>query len=287
MVTPPRPVLLTGASTGIGYATALRLAKAGFHVYAGVRKAADADRLRNNAPTGNGAIEPVTLDVTRAEDIAALKTTLEAQHPDGLYALINNAGIAVPGPVEFLPPDRLRWQLEVNVVGAVAVTQAFLPLIRKARGRVVMVSSVSGRLSAPLLAAYSASKFALEAISDSLRMEMKQFGVEVVVIEPGQVSTPIWAKSTQGAEADQSDFPPEAFELYGPAMEMARRIARGGEKYGADPDLIAQDIEKALTKKTPKTRYVKGRGARPGIFLAKWVPDRLRDKMLIKRLMGG
>jgi NAD(P)-dependent dehydrogenase (short-subunit alcohol dehydrogenase family) len=178
-------VLVTGASSGIGEATASHLASLGFRVFAGVRKDEDAERLRER-------VTPVKLDVVDEESIATARREVEEAAPDGLAGLVNNAGVSVSGPVEFIPLEELRRQLEVNVIGQVAVTQAFLPAIRRARGRIVNVSSVGGRVALPLMSPYNASKFALEAVSDSLRREVRQFGVHVAVVEPGAIRTRIW-----------------------------------------------------------------------------------------------
>src|SRR5689334_6739039 len=175
-----RAILVTGASTGIGRATALELARRGATVYAGVRDPAAVDGL---------GLTPVELDVTDAEQVAALSTRLER-----LDGLVNNAGIAVTGPLEHLPLDEVRRQLEVNALGQLAVTQACLPALRAARGRIVNMSSISGRVAFPMFGPYAASKFALEAFSDSLRRELRGSGVDVVVIEPGGVTTPIWER---------------------------------------------------------------------------------------------
>ena len=184
-------VLVTGASTGIGEATALHLKELGFDSVGAVRKQEDADRLRSHG------LRTVKLDVTDPASIATARAEL-ADAP--LAGLVNNAGIAVAGPLEFLPLDQLRLQLEINLVGQVAVIQQFLPSLRAARGRIVNLSSIGGRVALPLVAAYNASKFALEAISDSLRRELLGQGVDVIVIEPGGVRTPIWRKGNELAD---------------------------------------------------------------------------------------
>ena len=207
-------VVVTGASTGIGEATALHLRELGFDVRAGVRKDEDAERLR--VARGHAA----ALDVTDADSIASAAAEV-GDAP--LAGLVNNAGIAVSAPLEFVPIDELRRQLEVNVVGQVAVTQAFLPALRRGRGRIVNVSSIGGRIALPLAGPYAASKFALEAVSDSLRREVAQFGIEVSVVEPGGVKTPIWKKGTETAEQIAADLPPEAGQLYGGMVEVLRR----------------------------------------------------------------
>ena len=190
-------VVVTGSSTGIGRACALGLDRAGFAVYAGVRKAEDGDALRAAAPR----LEPLIVDVTDGEAIAAAAERVREATGGRLAGLVNNAGVAVAAPVEGVALDELRRQLEVNVVGQVAVTQAFLAMIRAARGRIVFMSSIGGRNALPFVSPYNASKHAIEAIGDSLRQEMRPFGVEVSIIEPGSVATPIWDKSTAGGVA--------------------------------------------------------------------------------------
>src|ERR671915_2319963 len=196
---PSGTVLVTGASSGIGEATALHLKELGFDAVAAVRKNEDAERL-----AGRG-LRTVKLDVTDVDSIDAARDEL-AGGP--LAGLVNNAGIAVAAPLEYLPLDQLRDQLEVNLVGQLAVTQRFLPALRAGRGRIVNVSSIGGRVALPLLGAYHASKFALEAISDTLRRELRSQGVDVIVIEPGGVKTPIWRKGDELAAELTSDLPP-------------------------------------------------------------------------------
>src|SRR5919112_4501926 len=211
---PSGTVLVTGASTGIGEATTLHLNELGFDVVGAVRKDEDADRLR---PHG---VRTVKLDVTDSASIAAARADL-GDTP--LAGLVNNAGIAVAGPLEFLPLDQLRLQLEVNLVGQVAVTQQFLPSLRAGRGRIVMVSSIGGRVALPLVAAYNASKFGLEGVSDSLRRELQGQGVHVILIEPGGVKTPIWRKGNETADEIEQQMPPEGERLYGRLIASLRR----------------------------------------------------------------
>ena len=182
-------VVVTGASSGIGEATALRLANAGFAVFAGVRREEDAEALRLRG------VRPVRLDVRDAAQVAAAAQEVRgALGPAGLVALVNNAGVVVPGPLEFVPLDKLRGQFEVNVIGQVAVIQAFLPLLRETRGRIVNISSIDGRIATPLLGPYVASKFALEGLSDALRRELRPWGIQITLIEPGAIKTRIWEK---------------------------------------------------------------------------------------------
>ena len=246
-----RTVLITGASSGIGEACAVRLARAGWRVYGGVRTSEAADSLRERG------IEPLTLDVTRTPDVAAAAETIGGT----LDGLVDNAGIAIAAPLELVPLDELRRQLEVNVVGQVAVTQAFLPALRRARGRIVLMGSIGGRSALPFLGPYAASKHALEAVADSLRVELRPWGIAVSIVEPASIATAIWQKGATRAEELRAGFAPEADELYASAVASFRKVAlsRGP---GADPDDVAKAVEHALTAGRPKARYVVGRDAR-------------------------
>jgi NAD(P)-dependent dehydrogenase (short-subunit alcohol dehydrogenase family) len=247
-------VLITGASTGIGEATALRLHKAGFTVFAGVRKPEDGDRLR---AAGVTTVQP--LDVTNADDIAAAARTVEeALAGAPLRGLVNNAGIGYGGPLEALALDDFRRSLEVNTVGQLAVTQAFLPLLRRSRGRVVNMSSIGGRVAQPFAGPYIASKFALEGITDVLRGELIDWGIEVIAIEPGTIATPIWEKSSSQADEILAKLTPEQRQLYGKRLEKMAKVLERQTKRGAPPDKVAQAVEKALTAKRPKARYPVG-----------------------------
>jgi NAD(P)-dependent dehydrogenase (short-subunit alcohol dehydrogenase family) len=271
-------VLVTGASSGIGEATVLHLKELGFDPVGAVRKDADADRLASRG------LRTVKLDVTDAASIAAARESLG----DGpLAGLVNNAGVAVASPLEFLPVDQLRHQLEINLIGQVAVIQQFLPALRAGHGRIVNVSSIGGRVALPLLGAYNASKFALEAISDSLRRELVPHGVDVIVIEPGGVKTPIWRKGNETADEIQSGVPPEAEQLYGPMVEALRREStRIAEKSGIEPRAVAEVIGKALSTDKPRTRYLVGRDAKMRARVAKVIPDRMMDRAIVKQLTG-
>jgi NAD(P)-dependent dehydrogenase (short-subunit alcohol dehydrogenase family) len=271
-------VLVTGASSGIGEATALHLSELGFDGVAAVRKDEDAERL-----AGRG-LRTVKLDVTDVDSIAAARAELG----DGpLAGLVNNAGIAVAAPLEFLPLDQLRHQLEVNLIGQVAVTQQFLPALRAGRGRIVNVSSIGGRVALPLVGAYNASKFALEAISDSLRRELLSHGVDVIVIEPGGVKTPIWRKGDELATELAADLPPEGERLYGSLIAAIRKqTAKIATETGVDPRVVAEAIGHALTAKRPRTRYLVGRDAKIRAAAAAVLPDRLMDRIVARTLRG-
>jgi NAD(P)-dependent dehydrogenase (short-subunit alcohol dehydrogenase family) len=271
-------VLVTGASTGIGEATVLHLKTLGFDAIGAVRKDEDAERLE-----GRG-VRTVRIDVTNAEQIAAARDEL-GDAP--LAGLVNNAGIAVAAPLEFLPIDQLRQQLEINVIGQAAVTQAFLPALRRARGRIVNVSSIGGRVALPLLSPYSTSKFGLEGMSDSLRRELRRHGVEVILIEPGGVKTPIWAKGRERAAEMLGEMPPEAEQLYGAMVAKVRsETAKIETERGMEPREVAEVIGTALTVDRPRTRYVVGKDAKLRARMAGVLPDRVMDR-LIGRALGG
>mgnify|MGYP005812392829 CR=1 FL=1 len=194
-----RSVLVTGASTGIGRATALRLDAAGWRVFAGVRREEDAEALR---AAGSERLVPLTLDVTDADHLAAAAARVEAAG-EGLDGLVNNAGVAIPAPLETIPIEDLRRQIEVNLIAQVAVTQALLPELRRARGRIVFIASIGGRIAFPLNGPYHAAKFGIEAVGDVFRQELRPWGLRVSIVEPGSIATPIWERGTTTAEAVQ------------------------------------------------------------------------------------
>lgn len=274
-------VVITGASTGIGEACAIRLDRLGFQVFAGVRGQADGDRLRAEA---SERLTPIMLEVTDAGQIAAAAETVGAAVGDaGLAGLVNNAGIALGGPLEFLPLDDLRRQLEINVVAQIAVTQAFLPLLRRGRGRVVNMGSVAGRSTVPFLGPYHAAKHALEALTDVLRMELVPWGIEVSIVEPGNVATPIWEKSIAVADEMRKEFPPEAEGFYGRSMNALRKGAHLAGVNGISAEVVANAVEHALTAEKPKTRYLVGRDARIRAMV-QLIPDRIRDRIILWQL---
>jgi len=277
-----RAVVITGASTGIGEACALRLDRHGWRVFAGVRKDEDGERLRERS---SERLAPVLIDVTDAESISSAADTVGATLGEaGLAGLVNNAGIGVGGPLEFLPLDDLRRQLEVNVIGQIAVTQAFLPLIRRGTGRIVNIGSIGGRMATPFTGPYCASKFAMEALTDSLRQELRPWNIPVAIVEPGSIATPIWDKARATANEVLEKFPPEAIELYTEATEAIRGAIDEQEKAGIPADDVAKAVEHALTAGKPRTRYVVGRDALIQGVLAKVAPDRLRDRLVAWQL---
>jgi NAD(P)-dependent dehydrogenase (short-subunit alcohol dehydrogenase family) len=273
-------IFVTGAAKGIGKACVLRLARTGHRVFAGVRKAEDGRVLAGEVP----GIVPVILEITNHEQIAALRGTLEEElGSSGLDGVVNNAGIAVAGPLEFLPLEALRTQLEINVIGQIAVTQAVLPLIRRARGRIVNIGSVSGRSALPMTGPYAASKFAMEALTDALRVELRPWGIQVAIIEPGVIATPIWETSLAAAQKIGAAMPQQALEYYGRIIERVTRRAVSGTARGLPPDRVAQAVEHALFAKKPRTRYVVGRDARARLLLER-LPDRARDAIIARKL---
>jgi NAD(P)-dependent dehydrogenase (short-subunit alcohol dehydrogenase family) len=273
-----RSVLVTGASTGIGRAAALHLDADGWRVFAGVRREEDAAALR---AAGSGRLQPLILDVTDPAHVAAASERVgEAVGGTGLDGLVNNAGIPYGGAVEVLEIDELRRVLEVNVVGQVAVTKALLPLIRAARGRIVLVGSINGRLAPPFLAPYSASKHAIEAVGDSLRLELRPLGVEVSIIEPGAVITPIWEKARRVGDEAVATMSDEQRALYGARIEDFTEAALRNAERGVAPEKVAKAVAHALGARRPRTRYLVGADARAQALLRRLVPDRLRDRVV-------
>jgi NAD(P)-dependent dehydrogenase (short-subunit alcohol dehydrogenase family) len=253
-------VVVTGASTGIGRATALHLAEKGYRVFAGVRKQKDAESIEAEA---NGNLTPLMIDVTKAPSIAdAEKKVRRAVGKDGLYGLVNNAGIADGGPIEFLPIEDFKRVVDVNLTGQVAVTQAFLPLIRRAKGRIVFITSIGGKIATPFMSPYHATKFGLEAVADSLRREVKPWGIEVIVIEPGSIATPIWGKGQDSIDANRKKAPPEAERLYGAQVKRMEEVTRETAERGIEPVKVGKTIRRALGARRPRTRYLVGTDAK-------------------------
>lgn len=265
-----RSVLVTGASSGIGAACAQRLARNGWRVFAGVRKAGD-------APAGT---EELLIDVTDAGQIEAAA----AEVGEELQGLVNNAGIALASPLEAVPLDQLRKQLEVNVVGQVAVTQAFVPALRRARGRIVFIGSIAGKSALPFLGPYAASKHAIEAIADSLRVELRPFGIRVSLVEPGSIRTPIWTRSAVWADDLLDRMDGSVDELYGARIAAFRKLALKRGTAGAPADSVAEVVEHALTAERPRTRYLVGRDAKIRAGFER-LPGRLRDRVYERALL--
>ncbi len=270
-------VLITGASTGIGAACAIRLAAAGMHVYAGVREDADGAALRaQNA----ALITPLHIDVTDADSIAAAVATLDAQLGDaGLNGLINNAGIAIGGPLEVLPINEIRRQFDVNVFGALAVTQAFLPQLRRARGRIVNMGSIAGRVALPFLGPYCMSKSALRAMTHALRLEVDACGIDVALVEPGAIATPIWKKSNAAADVMQATLQNDTLAHYSRHLEGIRRVIAKAEEQAISAAAVARAVEHALTAARPRTEYLVGNDARMRAAINAVLPQFLQDRL--------
>ena len=274
-------VLITGASSGIGRGCALHMDARGWRVFAGVRSEADAASLRS---AGSARLTPVLLDVTDAQSIGAARAVVgESIGAAGLKGLVNNAGIAYGGPVEHLDLSELRQAFEVNFFGLIAVTQAFLPLLRKGGGRLVNMSSISGMVASPFLSPYSTSKWALEALSDALRVELDPWGIRVSVIRPGAINTPIWKKGRETAARTLAGAPQELAPLYGNAMDS---WLAGIRPHGISVAHVARCVEHALTSRHPRTRYQVGPQATI-VDLFRRLPDRLRDAVILLRLRKG
>ncbi len=277
-------VLITGASSGIGLACALALDARGWRVFAGVRRAEDADRLRAALST---RATPLILDVTDDAQVAAAAETIAAQVGEhGLQGLVNNAGIALAGPMEYFPPDALQRQLDVNVVGVQRVTRAFLPLVRAGHGRLVQISSISGRFAYPFMGPYVASKFALEAMSDALRRELAPWNIPVILIEPASIRTPIWEKSLRQGDELEASLPPEAHERYDARLRLVRAWAEDAARNGEPVEAVVNAVLHALTAAKPRIRYLVGRRARLLAWVARWLPDRWQDA-LVQRVFRG
>ncbi|MGN6587282.1 MAG: SDR family oxidoreductase [Solirubrobacterales bacterium] len=275
-----RSVLVTGASTGIGRATALRLDASGWKVFAGVRDEAAAEALRAD---GSERLTPVFLDVTEPDQIAAAAERIEAESADGLNGLVNNAGVAIPGPLETIPLEDFRRQIEVNLVAYVAVTQAMLPQIRQAEGRVVFISSIGGRIAFPFGGPYHASKFATEAIGDVFRQELRPWGLKVAIVEPGSIDTPIWERGQRKGEEIEAKSPRMNL-LYGPAIEKFRKVIEDTAERGIPPEKVAKAVAHALESPRPKTRYLVGLDAKVQARLKPLLPTPLFDRLVARQL---
>jgi NAD(P)-dependent dehydrogenase (short-subunit alcohol dehydrogenase family) len=275
-------VVVTGASTGIGRATALFLDKKGYRVFAGVRKQADAKSL---AEDGSDQLTPLTIDVTEDRSIKAAKDKVQrAVGKDGLVGLINNAGVGDGGPVETMDLDILRNVLEVNLVGQVAVTQAFLPLIRKVPGTIVFIASIGGRIASPFMSPYNTSKFAVEALGESLRQELAPWGIDVAVIEPGSIDTPIWSKGAETIDDQKAKLTPTAKRLYSKQLNRMDEVLRETASRGISPEKVAKVIHEAIRSEKPKHRYLVGRDAKIAARLKGNLPDRTFTKLIGRQI---
>ncbi len=281
--------LITGASTGIGRATALRLAASGWQVLAGVRDPVAGETLRED-PAVHGRVTPLALEVTDAEQLAQAAASIDeaarrvgASSSGGLDALINNAGIGVGGPLELVSAADLRRQFDVNVLAQVAVTQAMLPALRRARGRIIFISSIGGRVALPFTAPYGASKHAIEAVADALRVELRSSNVQVALIEPGSVATPVWEKAR--GELESFTVPPELEAQYGSVPAAIEKTLRETAQRGVAPEVVAATIERALGARRMRARYLVGRDAKAMLLLKRVLPDHVFDRV-IRRVLG-
>jgi NAD(P)-dependent dehydrogenase (short-subunit alcohol dehydrogenase family) len=266
-------VLVTGAARGIGKAIVEHLASAGWDVVAGVRSERDATTITKIDPQ---RVSAVILDITDADHIAKLPDAL----PKRLDALVNNAGIAVAGPVETVTPDDWRNILEVNVIGQFAVTQAVLPRLRESRGRVLFISSVNGRIATPMLGPYSASKFALEAGCDALRVELKAWGIPVVLIEPAQTDTDMWRTAGDMVVQIEAEMSPEHRDLYAAHLAGMKKFVPAVRKMASPTTKVVGVVEEALTARRPKARYVVALLPKVQAAVVPKLPTALRDRVM-------
>lgn len=266
--------MVTGASVGMGAATARELARRGFHVLAGVRRAADGDAIRDTH------IEPVIIDITDPAQIENLARRFQGT----LRALVNNAGVAANGPVETLPLSEWRRSFEVNLFGHVAVTQAFLPMLLRSKGRIINISSIGGKVAMASYGAYAGSKFALEAMSDALRRELAPHGVQVVVVEPGGVQTEMSERGIATANRLTAAMTPDQLERYAPMMQAIVAHTRAFTNSGVSADRAARTIADAVTARRPRIRYTIGRDAAAMTRLTRILPDRLLDRVVAANL---
>jgi NAD(P)-dependent dehydrogenase (short-subunit alcohol dehydrogenase family) len=283
-LTPPlsKSVVITGASSGLGKAAAVRLTELGYRVFAGVRRESSAAEL-SAVPPSAGELIPVLLDVTDAESIAHAGRLVEQMCADtGLWAVVNNAGISMSAPLECLPMNVLRTQLETNVIGSAAVSQRFLPLLRASRGRIINVSSGIANIAPPYLGAYAAAQFAKEGLSDALRRELRPLGVSVSVVQPGAVFTPIWGKMRRSADEILAAAPAEVVETYRERyIEFLDGSGRLAQQSNTTPEDYADAVAAALAAKHPKPRYRVGVDSSSSALVCRVVPDRLMDALIV------
>jgi NAD(P)-dependent dehydrogenase (short-subunit alcohol dehydrogenase family) len=275
-----RSIVVTGASSGIGRATALRLARNGWRVFAAVRKQADAESLTAEAA---GGLETVMLDLADRASIAAAAVEVGRRLGGrGLDALFNNAGMGMIAPVEYLSPEDLRLIFEVNVFGQIAMTQAFLPLIRKAKGRIVNTGSVGDHLTPPFASGISAPKAALASLTMGLRLELRSQGIRVILVEPGSINTPAVEKTLGQVEANIATLPEAGKALYAAPLRKLAATFTAHETSGSLPDVVARVVERALDARNPKVRYAAGKNAAKLTLLARFLPEKLLDRAVLK-----
>jgi NAD(P)-dependent dehydrogenase (short-subunit alcohol dehydrogenase family) len=271
-------VVVTGASTGIGRATALLLDEKGYRVFAGVRKEDDAKSLAADA---SDRLTPITIDVTQESSISAAQETVEgALGKDGLVGLVNNAGVGGGGgPIEHMDLKDLRDTLEVNLIGQVAVSQAFIPLLRESKGTIVFIASIGGRVASPFMSPYNTSKFGIEALGESLRHELSPWDIDVAVVEPGSIDTEIWDKGADTMNDRVSKMPEDARRLYGAQLSRFGEVITETAGRGIPPGKVAKVIHKAIHSDKPKHRYLVGTDAKVGARLKGTLPDRTFSKL--------
>jgi len=275
-------VVVTGASTGIGRATALHLDAEGYRVFASVRKDVDAREL---AKDGSDRLTPINLDVTDAEHVeSARRLVAEAVGDEGLVGLVNNAGVGGGGPIEFMPLDELRRTLEVNLIGQVAVTQAFIQLLRRRKGTIVFIASIGGRVASPFMSPYNTSKFAIEALGESLRHELRPWEIDVAVVEPGSIDTEIWSKGNDQAREQMEEMSEDARRLYGQQVTRFVEVINETASRGIPPEKVAEVVHKAIASDNPKHRYLVGTDAKIGARLKGTLPDRTFSKLAARQM---
>ena len=275
-----RSALVTGCSTGLGRSVALDLAARGWRVFAGVRKASDAKTLRKEA---TGELTPLILDVAQLDSVEAATAAVAKATGGTLDALVNNAGVYLGGPLELMRPEEIDQTFAVNVQGLLYLTRACLPLLRTARGRIVNISSISGLVAMPGVSVYAGSKHAVEAITDSLRVELRPFGVKVIAIEPGGIRTPIWEKGAARDAAAQQSADHATRELYAPLLRLLEKL--NARPSGLPPEDVAGVVIDALEAERPKNRYLVGNDAKALSLLGR-LPDSLRDRAITKKIWG-
>jgi len=277
-------VLITGTSSGIGYHLTEALLKAGYVVWAGLRSPQALATLHEKYPQ---KLHVLKLDVTSSSDIEDAWHRISSDPSVESFALINNAGVALGNPIESVPMREWRKLYDVNVFGLIETTQKFLPLLRKTCGHVINIGSISGRVAAPFLAPYCSSKFAVRAISDSLRREMMEHGVRVVLIEPGPIATPIWDKSVSKSQQMSEELNPEMKIIYGESLKALKAGVEATSSNAVPPSHVSEKVIEALRAKNPKPYYLVGKGICFTAFLVKYMPTRLLDRFIVRGFRGA
>ena len=275
-----KTILITGASSGIGKACAIYLDQVGYRVFAGVRKKEDGDNLLNES---SERLQPVLLDVTDQKSITLAMEFIQKETAGALFGLINNAGIGRGGALEVTPLEEIRKLMDVNVIGLMAVTKAFIPLIREAKGRIINIGSTASYLAIPGSSVYAASKFAVRAFTDAMRLELKPFDVDVILVSPGAVESAIWEKGLKYRKDLRKKAPPEIAALYGSLRKFGDRLYETMKRIPAKE--VAKAVESALDTKKPKRYYIVGKDAKGAALAAKW-PKSLLDRIILKRIQN-